>query len=305
MIGLLQPAYPVEPALSNVIYGMDHGAALLMDVYQPETAIGVGVVFIMGTGFTAYGEYDDVPLKELDLWLLENGVFKDLYGETEQAFAPLLKTGFTVFSINHRLGPRNTFETQASDCRRAVQYIRHNASEYGIDPKWIAAMGHSSGASMASFLGVLDEAANPDALDPVSRQSSRVQAVIAAAGVHDALDCLKTNPRIAPMLQSLTGRAITYQPPGHPIFETYRNASTNSHIDNNDAPFFIIHGDQDPAVPLSQSKILKASLDAMDVPNRMLTLPGANHAELGQKVEPLPFEQAASWLLQEFRKSEQ
>lgn len=296
----LKPAFPVEPTKENVIYGMDHGAALLMDVYQPESPIGAGVVFIMGTGFTAYGEYDDVPLKELDIWLQENGVFKDFYGESKQAFVPLLEAGFTVFSINHRLGPKNRFQKQIADCQRAVQFIRHHASEYGIQSKWIASMGHSSGATMATFLGLLDDIANSSAVDPVSHQSSRTQAVISAAGVHDLLAALEKMPSGAPMMQSLTGRAITYQPTGHPVFEIYKQASTISYIDPNDAPFFIIHGDKDPAVDLSQSKILQASLSAAGVPNELLILPDANHAEIGGMINPPPFEQAASWLLDQF-----
>ena len=76
--GLLKPAFPIEPTIVNIIYGMDRETALLMDVYQPETPNGADVVFIMGTGFSAFGEYDDLPLKKLDLWLLENGIFSDL-----------------------------------------------------------------------------------------------------------------------------------------------------------------------------------------------------------------------------------
>ena len=150
-IGFLKPAFSVEPTIENVIYGMDHGAALLMDVYQPKSPIGAGVVFIMGTGFTAYGAYDDLPLKELDLWLIENNVFSDFYGETEQPFVPLLEAGFTVFSINHRLGPKNRFQRQIADCQRAIQFIRHHASDYGIHSNWVASMGHSSGATMATL----------------------------------------------------------------------------------------------------------------------------------------------------------
>ena len=303
-IGFLKPAFPVEPTIENVIYGMDHGAALLMDVYQPESPIGAAVVFIMGTGFTAYGAYDDLPLKELDLWLIENDVFSDFYGETEQPFVPLLEAGFTVFSINHRLGPKNRFQRQIADCQRAIQFIRHHASEYGIHSNWVASMGHSSGATMATFLGVRDDIANPSALDPVSRQSSRAQAVIAAAGVHDLLAALEKSPRSASMMQSLTGRALTYQPPGHPIFETYKRASTTSYIDPADSPVFIIHGDADPAVDLSQSKILQATLSAAGVPNRLLVLPGANHAEIGTMTDPLPFEQAAGWLMDQLKDSD-
>ena len=76
--GLVKPAFPVEPTIENIIYGMDRGTTLLMDVYQPETPNGADIVFIMGTGFSAYGEYGDLPLKELELWLLKNGIFSDL-----------------------------------------------------------------------------------------------------------------------------------------------------------------------------------------------------------------------------------
>ncbi|HCR31578.1 MAG TPA: hypothetical protein DIV79_16360 [Opitutae bacterium] len=303
IIGLFNPVFSADPTVKNVIYGMDHGSALLMDVYQPETANGAGVVFIMGTGFTAYGEYDDVPLKELDLWLLDNGVFSDLYGETRQAYIPLIESGFTVFSINHRLGPKHHFQSQIADCQRAVQFVRHHAAKYGIQPNWIASVGHSSGATMASLLGVLDDMADPAALDPVSQQSSRVQAAIAAAGVHDLLRAMESNPSNAPMLLSFTGKAITYQPPGHPIFQAYEQASTVSHIDAADPPFFLIHGDDDPAVDISQSRILQASLSMAGIPNRLLILPGTNHAELGEAIDPLPFDQAATWLIEHFHHS--
>ena len=76
--GLLKPAFPVEPTIENIIYGMDRGTTLLMDVYQPETPNGADVVFIMGIGFSGYGEYDDLTLKELELWLLENSILSDL-----------------------------------------------------------------------------------------------------------------------------------------------------------------------------------------------------------------------------------
>jgi len=305
IIGFSNPVFCADPTFENVIYGMDHGSALLMDVYQPETANGAGVVFIMGTGFTAYGEYDDVPLKELDLWLLDNGIFSDLYGETRQAYVPLLESGFTVFSINHRLGPRHHFKSQIADCQRAVQFVRHHASTFGIQPKWIASMGHSSGATMAALLGALDDVADSTALDPVGQQSSRVQAVIAAAGVHDLLHAIESTPSAAPMLLSFTGKAITYQPPGHPIFATYESASTVNHIDAGDPPFFLMHGDEDPAVDISQSKILQESLNASGIPNKLLILPGTNHAELGEETDPLPFVQAATWLLDQFDRSTQ
>ena len=105
------PATPytfVDPSERNVVYGMDHGAALLLDVYRPATANGYALIFIIGTGFTASGEYNDVPLKELNRHLVDAGIFPPLFGGQSHAFSPALEAGFTVFTLNHRLAPAHT-----------------------------------------------------------------------------------------------------------------------------------------------------------------------------------------------------
>jgi hypothetical protein len=38
---------------SNVVYGMYSGTALLMDVYNPATPKGVGIVHVSGSGWTS------------------------------------------------------------------------------------------------------------------------------------------------------------------------------------------------------------------------------------------------------------
>lgn len=288
-----------EPSERNVIYGMDHGSALLMDVYRPATPNGFALVFIMGTGFTAYGEYDDVPLKNLDRSLLENHVFKNYYGETRQPFGPALDRGFTVFSINHRLGPKHTWKTQVRDCQRAVQFIRHNADTYTISPDWITGMGHSSGATMITFLGVYDDATDPQSIDPINRQSSRLQAVIAAAGVHDTLLQLKDSPSGAPTLMSMIGRSISWQPPGHPIYQDYRNASTLSYVSPDDCPIFLIHGDSDQAVLPEQSHALAKVYQNLGLPVQLKLVPNANHAQLNTPSQEAPIEEAIQWLIEQ------
>lgn len=288
-----------EPTEKNIVYGMDHGSALLMDRYQPSQPNGYALVFIMGTGFTAYGAYDDIPLKELDRSLLQFGVFSDYYGEKGQPFLKALDAGFTVFSINHRLGPKHVWEEQLRDCQRAVQFIRYNAEQFAVSKDWIAGMGHSSGASMTSYLAFCDDVADPDTSDPISKESSRIQAAVLAAGVYDLNAQLGQRPQSALMLLSLTGKAVTYQPPGHPIFQRFSELSSRSFVSPDDAPCFLIHGTADDAVDLQQSKILLSALLENEIPATLLTLEGANHAELGETVSPPAFTQASEWLLQQ------
>jgi hypothetical protein len=52
----------------NVVYGMISGMALLMDVYEPEHANNIGIIFIAGSGFGFPDDYqkicNQVPLKD-------------------------------------------------------------------------------------------------------------------------------------------------------------------------------------------------------------------------------------------------
>ncbi len=287
----------VEPAERNVVYGMDHGAALLLDVYRPTRPNGLALIFVMGTGFTAEGEYGDIPLKQLNRHLVDVGIFAPLFGGTGHAFDPALAAGFTVFSLNHRLAPAHTWKTQIRDCQRAVQWVRFHAKTYGINPARIGGLGHSSGATMVTFLGVADDLADPKAHDPINRESTRLQAVVTLSGLHDLLAYREERPAGAAIVAAFVGRTIMYQPPGHPIFADHRAASTVSHVTQDDAPMLIYHGDADPAVDSRQSEALARALKAAGVAHELHLLPGADHGQLAKPMTPTPVDHAATWLL--------
>lgn len=283
------------PSHKNVIYGMNHGTALLMDVYQPEQPNGYGVVFIMGTGFTAYGEYNDVPLKELDVDLHKRKVFPNFMGQSHQLFTPLFEKGFTIFSINHRLAPEYHLPTQIRDVQRAVQFIRHHAREYGIKADRIGGLGHSSGATMITFLGVLDDVADQAHFDPVMRESSRLQAVVPVSGVHDFL-AASSNPYARGFLAGVLGKMITWQPEGHPVYATYRNSSPVAYVSPDDAAMLIMHGTDDEVVKISQSEALANRMEEGGCDYEYIALEGATHGALTKPLEIEPGEYLAVWM---------
>jgi acetyl esterase len=57
---------------------------------------------------------------------------------------------------------------------RAVQFIRHNAKEWNLDPTRIAATGGSAGAGISQWLGFHEDLTDPDNDDPILRQSTRL-----------------------------------------------------------------------------------------------------------------------------------
>jgi hypothetical protein len=65
------------------------------------------------------------------------------------------------------------------DAVRAVQFIRHNAAKWNLDPKRIAVGGGSQGTLPALYVGCSGEHANPASGDPVERESSKVVCVAA------------------------------------------------------------------------------------------------------------------------------
>src|SRR5688572_14759017 len=54
------------------------------------------------------------------------------------------RVGAAVVSVEYRLVPKALFPAQANDCTRAVQFVRHHASEFGIDPRRLALVGVSA-----------------------------------------------------------------------------------------------------------------------------------------------------------------
>ena len=151
---------------SNVVYGMYSGLALLMDVHYPENPNGYGIVLINGSGFHAPLSLDADPLKQSE------GLKGKLGADA------LLQSGYTLFSINHRAAGRFKYPAAVEDAQRAVRYVRHHASSYGIDPESIGAIGFSSGGYLVSMLGVSDGKGNPSDSSPINRESSKVQALL-------------------------------------------------------------------------------------------------------------------------------
>src|SRR6476646_9982843 len=126
----------------NAVYGMYSRAALLLDVHYPAHANGFGVLFIPGSGWNAPLGYAAPPLKESP--------------QVAMYVPSLLQAGYTVFALTHRATPTFRYPAQLEDVQRAVRFIRHNASTFGIDAARIGGAGGSSGAHLISLLATMD-----------------------------------------------------------------------------------------------------------------------------------------------------
>jgi acetyl esterase/lipase len=85
-----------------------------------------------------------------------------------------LAAGIAVVSANYRFSFDAPFPAPMQDGARVVQFVRAKAKEWRINPDRIAVSGSSAGATMALWIALHDDLADPASADPVARLSSRV-----------------------------------------------------------------------------------------------------------------------------------
>lgn len=113
-------------------------------------------------------------------------------GGSKSAFAPyggviekIYSRGVTVISINYPVAPTDLYPSPNNSCQRAVQFVRANAQNWNIDPTNIAGVGMSAGAHLAMWVAMAPDKQDLLSPDPVSKQSSRLRAVVSIQGPSD------------------------------------------------------------------------------------------------------------------------
>ncbi len=93
-----------------------------------------------------------------------------------------LDSGISVVAITYRFSAEAIAPAQFHDAARAVQFVRHKAKEWNLDPTRIASSGGSAGAGLSLWLGFHDDLADPDNEDPVLRESTRLTCMMVSGG---------------------------------------------------------------------------------------------------------------------------
>ncbi len=241
----------------DVPYDDDHPSQRL-DVYlaksdQPTPAM----IFIHGGGWRA-GSKKHVP-----------GWLKSFVADGK----------LSVVSVEYRFTDVETHPAQVKDCLRAIQFVRHHAKQWNIDPKRLGVTGGSAGGHLSAYVALCDDAAKPDSEDPVERHSSRVSCAVSFAGPTDWM-LLSSIEHRHPAYRQLIG----YEP-GTPAADLaadlIKDVSPISFVSKDDPPLMQVHGDQDVIVPLQHASKLHKELQAVGVQSELVVIPGGNHGVAG------------------------
>jgi len=180
----------------------------------------------------------------------------------------LAKHGYATAAINYRLSDQAKYPAQIEDCLEAMQWMRRNADQYGIDADRLATIGGSAGGHLALMTGLM------------GRGETAVQTVVSYYGAHDLNDGEQTDGegRDAPV--KLIGGTKEQKA------DLWNDALCSSHISRDCPPVLMIHGDRDVTVPISQSRKLLGLLQAAGVSAELLVVRGAGHCLAGGQFTP-------------------
>lgn len=250
--------------IDNIIYSHSH------DLNGQDLELKMSIMTQNGNSEMKLAAGQDDTVRQIErkptiLWIPGGGyrgVDKNLMvAEVEY----LVEAGFIVASMYYRGSHQAHYPEQLNDVKTAIRFLRAHAEQYEIDPQRIAVMGRSAGGQLTALAAM-----NIDGYDTTEWAgfSSNVQAAYDLFGPVDmvamiekeTLDVQNPEYRWHRLEDTHPGALLGGNPAT--MKERAKEASAQFYINPKMAPILIMHGDEDPLVPLSISEAFYEQLCA-------------------------------------------
>lgn len=283
-----KPLCPPEkrPKYEDIVFAVVPAAdgssmELKLDIYQApdQQEPGPCIIYYFGGGWM-WGEYKQVTQKAV--------YCRDLVRLTE--------AGYTIVSPSYRLASQAVFPACIHDCKGVVRFLKANAEQYHIDPDRIGVLGNSAGGHLAGMVAL--SSGNPEMEGDVGGNLEYSSSVRAAAIFYAPSDLVQLIREASEKeeIKDLSGteienlasgdpsfgleaRIVGYSGPGRNLLrlsevarkmdetdpdwkyiELAKKCSPVTYASPDCPPVIILHGGQDPVVPVSQSECLYKAL---------------------------------------------
>lgn len=223
----LRPFHMKRPGvkkISDIAYGDAPRRRNLLDIYQPSEPREGGYPVLLQVHGGA--------------WII---------GEKEQQALPLMyhlaQRGWICVAINYRLCPSATFPDHIIDVKKAIKWIREHIAEYGGNSEFLAITGGSAGGHLSSLAALT--ANKPEFQPGFESADTSIDAAVPFYGVYDFLD---RHGILGDMSMEGLGKKHMFKcaPEDNP--RLWDMMSTESNINAQAPPFFVIQGTHDTLV---------------------------------------------------------
>ena len=251
---LIRPLAQAQVAQQHqdVVYATVDGKKLGLDIYMPA----------------------GVQTPPLLVWV-HGGAWRS--GTKERVPMVFVEHGIATASLDFRLSTEARFPAAVQDIKAAIRFLRANASEYRYRTDRIAISGSSSGGHLAALVGVTNgHTALEGTVGDHPDQSSDVQAIVSYYGASNLTTILAQStphglnvrePALKLLLGALPESAKELAELASPVF----------HVDRGDPPLLLVHGDQDPQMPINQAHELEGAYKQLGLDVSLDVVHGAAH----------------------------
>ena len=189
--------------------------------------------------------------------------------------------GITVFWLRYRLknpkGSKYFYPAPMLDAQRAIRWVRHHATRYGIDPAKVGIIGSSAGGHLAAYTATRYDAGLVTSPDSVERQSSRPDFSIIQYPVITFVDSAYTHrgARVHLLGEQMRDNDLTARLSAE-RFDTTTWAGRRPGLAR-PGPVFLVHGGQDTNVLPENSLLSYMALRRAKVPVELHTFETGKH----------------------------
>jgi acetyl esterase/lipase len=248
---------PEMPVTVNLIEGVRFatvaGQDLALDLYMPAAV-------------------EDPPLL---VWVHGGGWSRGAR-KPVQTFA-FVEAGYAMASVDYRLSGTAPFPAQIHDLKGAIRFLRAQAGAYGYDASRVGVVGVSAGAHLAALAGVTNDSAEHEGTTGGNLdQSSDVVAVVSYFGASNLTTILDQSTPFGLNIRVPGLEALFGGPPSERT-DLARLASPVFYVDAFDPPLLLLHGDQDPQMPINQSHELHGAYKELGLDVHFEVVHGAQH----------------------------
>lgn len=214
------PFVNLYPAAAPGAQGDGPGDTPAVQIYLPKfgKATGAAIVVCPGGGYGGLARHEG---PNVGIWLADNGI--------------------AAFVLRYRLGPKYHHPVELNDAKRAIRFVRANATEWKIDPDRIGILGFSAGGHLTTTAATHFDAGDAHSTDPIERVSSRPNVQIP---IYPVVTLIGPNTHTGSR-NNLLGK--------DPAPELLELLSNQKQVTNETPPAFVVHSTQDKTVPVGNS----------------------------------------------------
>jgi acetyl esterase/lipase len=196
------------------------------------------------------------------------GSYAHLYGIKWEGFEVaqwLNANGITAFVLQYRVGKDGYHHpAMIEDIQRAIQWVRTNATDCHIDPKWVGVMGFSAGGHLSLMSGAFyrENYLSKWGIQTVDLKPAFVVPVYPVVSMQDSLVHIRSR-------KNLLGKKFGQ--------EEKDKFSMELQMTKDMPPVFLVTTKDDPVVNCKNSLVLDAILQKQPIPYRFLFYETGGH----------------------------